>query len=291
MDECVKEDLTEPEAETPAASPAGPNPGDLAPAGAAAAPASREPGRQGWLLQTCVAWPFLVASSTFWSFLAVAGSLFYCCRGFVAFVTCGWANSALWGCGVELTVSGAEHLADGLPKFFVGNHQSALDIPVLLSALKGKVRFMAKHTLFHIPVWGWAMRRFGYIPVYRSSPKRFLRVLRDHLARITENPISLVVFPEGTRSLDGKLLPFRKGAMKILKMTELPVVPFWIEGSLAVNRPRTLRINPGSVRVTFAAPLPAEMVAAMPLDELQLRLRQTIGAGLGQAVESEGPVG
>ena len=193
-----------------------------------------------------------------------------------------WSRSLLATCGIDLSVAGAHHLADSRPRFFVGNHQGALDIPILITILKGRLRFMAKHTLFWVPLFGWLIWRYGYAPVNRSSTRVTIRSLDRMLDHLKRRPISFVVFPEGTRSPDGRLLPFRQGTMRICQRAGLEIVPFAIDGSRAVHQPRTWRINPGPVRVAFAQPIPAEEAMAASAGELNERLRREVQRCLEQ---------
>ncbi len=202
-----------------------------------------------------------------------------------ATLTAWWARVVLAVCGARLTVVGKEHVSAGVPTFFVGIHQSALDIPILVSALDGKVRFMAKRSLFSIPLFGWALKIYGYVPIDRSHPRATLRSLDRAVERLRHRPVSLVIFPEGTRSRDGRLLPFRRGAMKICGRVGFAVVPFVIDGSHRVNPPGPLRLRPGDVRVTFEPAISAERVADMSSQELHDCVRDIITRVAGQTEE------
>ena len=129
--------------------------------------------------------------------------------------------------------------------------------------------------------------RYGYAPIDRSSPRVTLRTLDRMLDRLRRDPISLAVFPEGTRSSDGKLLTFRRGTMKVGQRSELPIVPFTIEGSLAVYSRERFAANPGPVKLIFAEPIPASEVAAMSTMELHDRVKATIARQLGQTEEAK----
>jgi 1-acyl-sn-glycerol-3-phosphate acyltransferase len=216
---------------------------------------------------------------------ALLMGLVYPSRRVVAFAAVVWSRVILSLAGVRLTIEGKERVADRVPRFFMGNHQSALDIPILLLALDGYVRFMAKDTLFRIPVFGWVLLRYGYAPIDRSNPRVTLRTIEHMLERLRRDPISIAVFPEGTRSSDGRLLPFRRGTMKVGQRSGLPVVPFSIEGSLAVYSRDHFAANPGPVKLIFAAPIPVEEVAAMSTPELHDRVKATIARQLGQPEE------
>lgn len=211
--------------------------------------------------------------------------LIYPSRRVIAFASLVWSRVILFLAGVRLTIEGKERVADGIPRFFMGNHQSALDIPILLYALDGHVRFMAKDTLFRIPVFGWVLLRYGYAPIDRSSPRVTLRTLGRMLERLRRSPISLAVFPEGTRSSHGGLLTFRRGTMKVGQRSGLPIVPFSIEGSLAVYNRERFAANPGPVKLIFAEPIPPEEVAAMSTTELHDRVKAIVARQLGQTEE------
>lgn len=197
-----------------------------------------------------------------------------------------WATAILRTAGVRLTIEGKEHIADASSRFFMGNHQSALDIPILVAALRGGAQFMGKDTLLRIPLFGRLLLLYGYVPVHRSQPRVTLRTLNRMLTRIREKPFSLVVFPEGTRERDGRLLPFRMGTMKIGREAGLPIVPFSIDGSMAVSHRDVFRVCPGPVRLTFSKPIPAKAVMAMSPAELHDRVHEAVLQGLGQPSSS-----
>lgn len=187
-----------------------------------------------------------------------------------------WGQVILWCAGVRLTVKGWEAASASVPAFFLGNHQSDLDIPILLAALRGNVRFLAKDSLFRVPLFGWVIRRYGFAPIYRGNVRKTLGALNKMLAVMKRRPISMTAFPEGTRSPDGRLLPFRRGTMKIVQQAGLPVVPFAIDGSICVHHAESLlRVWPGKVTLTFAEPIPADAVVHMDQDQLA---RQVVGA-------------
>lgn len=198
-------------------------------------------------------------------------------RRFLAWTARFWARNILRICGAKLLVQGQSNFSDGRARFFVGNHQSALDIPVLMAALNGEVRFMAKDSLFRIPVLGWIMSRYDFVPVDRSNARRAHQALERMVERVRKDPISYAVFPEGTRSRDGGLLPFRRGTIKICQRSGLPVVPFAINGALAVHhRDDLFRAKPGPIRLTFGRPIPAEEVSTMSANDLYERVRSEV---------------
>jgi len=193
-----------------------------------------------------------------------------------------WSRVILTLAGVRLTVQGRDHIADGEPSFFVGNHPSALDIPILFTALDGNIRFMAKKSLFRIPLFGYVLKRYGFIPIDREHPRAALLACEGMVEQLKRDPISFAVFPEGTRSPDGRLLPFRKGALRICLQSGLRVVPFSIDGSHRVYNRLRFRATPGPVTLTFGEPIAVEDVAAMSARELHDRVRRAVACQLGQ---------
>ncbi|MBI3834239.1 MAG: 1-acyl-sn-glycerol-3-phosphate acyltransferase [Planctomycetes bacterium] len=191
-----------------------------------------------------------------------------------------WAVAVLYLSGVRLTVDGFEDVADRTPRFYVANHQSALDIPILLLSLKGDVRFFAKNTLFRIPIFGWVLARYGYVPIDRGNARQTLRSVDRVLSNLSGRPVSIAVFPEGTRSRDGRLQPFRKGTMKICQRSGMEIVPVTIDGSINVHHRDSFRATPGSVRVTFHPPIPTIEAQSLSSTELLDRIVQTISRQL-----------
>lgn len=217
--------------------------------------------------------------------VALIVGVFYPSRSVMAFCSRVWARAILFLAGVRLTIRGSEWIAGGAPRFYMGNHQSALDIPIMIHALRGNVRFMAKESLFRIPFFGWVIRRYGFIPIDRSNARRTLRTLDQMFTAVRRKPISVTVFPEGTRSRDGRLLPFRRGTMKVAQQVGFSVVPFAIDGSIRVLHPdRLLRVTPGPVTLSFAPPIAEEEVVQLPAADLQVRTAQAVADQLGQPV-------
>ncbi len=206
-------------------------------------------------------------------------------RRFYAWAALFWSRVVLFLSGTHLTIEGRSRTANAGPHFYMANHQSALDIPILAAALDGDVRFMAKKSLFRIPVFGWVIWRYGFVPIDRKSTRVTAQALDRMLARLRTNPASFAVFPEGTRTRDGKLLPFRRGTMKIGQRSQLPIVPVSIDGSFNVFSTNRFAAYPGPVRLVFHEPIPADEVAAMSTSELHDRVLGAIARELGQPFE------
>lgn len=192
-----------------------------------------------------------------------------------------WARGALWLVGVAVEVSGAENAAPGEAYVVASNHQSMLDILAVLIALQGRIalRFVAKRSIFWVPVLGWGMRLYGHAPVARESVKGSLEGLegaRRHVARRW----STFFFPEGTRSRDGKLLPFRLGAFRIAATSRAKVLPVTIDGSFAVMPKSRFTPRPGTIRVIVHPPIEPPEGTLASLRATAARCQEVIGAAL-----------
>jgi 1-acyl-sn-glycerol-3-phosphate acyltransferase len=175
--------------------------------------------------------------------------------------------------GVGVTVLGRERLEGLGPVVFVPNHQSHLDILVLLGHLPGATRFAAKQELWRHPVMAGVLDTLGMIPIDREHPERAVDVLR----RAGTTPQSLVVFPEGTRSRTGQLLPFKKGAFVLAIASGLPVVPVTLRGTRRLMpRGSRLTVTPGTVEIVLEEPIPTAGLCYEDRDALSDRVRAAI---------------
>ena len=222
-----------------------------------------------WTVETALLGPILVVSAYTRPSQRLAS--------FAAWI---WAEIFVCFSGMRLTVAGRSRLLPGKPYFIVSNHQSALDIPVILTILSGGCRFMAKDSLMRLPLFGFLIARNGVVPVDRTNVRATKRSLDAMIESLQLNPISFAVFPEGTRSVTGRLLPFRRGTMKICQRSGLPVVPLAIDGTRTVHKRGTWRFCPGDVRVTVCAPIPLEEVQALSTRALHDRVRNAIARAL-----------
>ena len=161
-----------------------------------------------------------------------------------------WGRSILWVSRVKVQIKGREHLPSSGAVIFMSNHQSNFDIPVFFSALPVQFRWLAKAELFKIPIFGRAMRGAGYISIDRSDPRSALRSLKKAAANI-RNGKSVLIFPEGTRSNDGKLLPFKTGGFSLAIDAGVPIIPLSIQGTRRVMAKGDKLIHRGRVCITL----------------------------------------
>jgi 1-acyl-sn-glycerol-3-phosphate acyltransferase len=164
-----------------------------------------------------------------------------------------WGRMGLWLNGVHVAVSGAEHIPDG-PVIFMSNHQSSFDILALMAAMPRRIHWIAKKELFDIPFFGQSMRRGGYIPLDRGDGRKALQSMDEAAVTIRQGK-SVVMFPEGTRTEDGLLLPFKRGGFILARKAAVPVVPVTINGSGRVNPANQIRLYSGDIRITLHPPV------------------------------------
>ena len=168
-----------------------------------------------------------------------------------------WSPVLLWAGGARLEVQGLENLDPERSYIFVSNHQSTIDIPTLFMALPFDTRFVAKKQLKYVPMLGWYMWAAKFVFVDRANHREAVRSLDDAGAQI-RGGISIIVFPEGTRSDDCRVHPFKKGPFALAMKARVPVVPVAIEGSGALMPKNSWQIRPGPIKVRVGKPIAPE---------------------------------
>ena len=187
-----------------------------------------------------------------------------------------WSRASLAAAGVKPAYEGLENATKSLPCVYISNHQSIMDIWSLIPVLPVSTRFVAKRSLFLIPFFGWALTVSGFIPIDRKNRARAVRSLATAAEKVRGGR-PVLLFPEGTRSRDGKLAPFKRGAFHLAIAAGVPVVPVAVSGSGAVLRPGGMfRIRRGTVRVSFAPPLDAASYGPDGIDRLSQDVRARI---------------
>jgi len=159
-----------------------------------------------------------------------------------------WARVILKVCGVEVELQGVENVRKDVPRLYMANHTSYFDIFALLSTLPVDFKFIVKQELMRIPIFGAAMRRAGYIGIERDDPRKALKSMHDAADRI-KNGASVLIFPEGTRSEDGCLQPFKAGGFHLALRSGCDIVPIAITGSREIVPKGSLRVQKGTIRV------------------------------------------
>jgi len=182
--------------------------------------------------------------------------------------------------GVSIRVNGLDLIDPKRQYIFMVNHQSNLDIPVLIQSLPGfQLRWLTKKELLWIPLFGWALWAAKEIFVDRADRNDALRSLNKAKARMAGG-ISVVIFPEGTRSSDGRLLPFKRGGFLLAARTQTAIVPVAINGSGNILPKGDWRLRRGVVEVTVSPPVAAADHRSASSRTLSAQVRERIAADL-----------
>jgi 1-acyl-sn-glycerol-3-phosphate acyltransferase len=166
-----------------------------------------------------------------------------------------WGRSILAASRIKVTVTGMSNIDPASPYIYMPNHQGNFDIPVLLGHLGVQFRWLAKMELFKIPIFGRAMRKAGYISIDRNNRESAFKSLAVAANQI-KNGVSVLIFPEGTRSRDGKIQSFKKGGFVMAIDAGVPIVPVVITGTRAIMPKGKFRVYKGHVRMDIQKPIP-----------------------------------
>lgn len=196
-----------------------------------------------------------------------------------------WARSILFASRIKVTVKGLANIDPNRSYIFMANHQSNFDIPVLLSYLPVRFRWLAKAELFKIPLFGLAMQKAGHISIDRFNRESAIESLTE-AARIIKNKGSVFIFPEGTRSRDGNLRPFKKGGFVLAIDSGVPIVPVIIQGTWQIMSKRGIRIKPGNVILEIQQPIETTNYTRKTKKELMEKVRQIIWASFEKEKQS-----
>ena len=209
-----------------------------------------------------------------------------------------WVGRLFWVPFIRFVVGVRVEREGSLPPGFRGpcvlvvNHQGYLDIPALMDCFPFGLRFLTKRILFWIPVFGWYLWLAGYVSIDRGHHGRALAGIDRARRRIHRRRTTIVVFAEGTRTRDGSVGRFKKGAFHLAIQTGVPIVPVSIRGSYDVLNRHSNRVRPGTIRVRIDEPIPVEGLTSSDVSDLLERTRQVVVAGVGRPVtEAPDPVG
>ena len=200
----------------------------------------------------------------------------------VSFVTVGgdtahkvgriWAKCILALSNIRVTVKGISNLKPGRSYIYMANHMSNFDIPVLQAYLPVQFRWLAKAELYKIPVFGYAMKRAGYISIDRSDRKSAIESL-NKAVNIIRDGVSVVIFPEGTRSSTHNIQPFKKGGFFLAVDSGVPIIPIIIRGTERIMPKKQLLIKPGNVTLEIAKPINSSDYTRKTKDDLMDKIR------------------
>ena len=187
-----------------------------------------------------------------------------------------WSHWILWASGVEVLVEGVENIPPDQPEIIVANHVSWLDIPAIATTVPKRTRFVAKKELERVPLFGMAMVRAGHISIDRADRASAIESLERAGAALRSDNSSVVIFPEGTRSADGQLKAFKKGAFMLALHTGVNVVPTAVVGSHEALPKHHWRLGRGPIIVRYGEPIPMAGFGPHNRDELVALVRERI---------------
>jgi 1-acyl-sn-glycerol-3-phosphate acyltransferase len=187
-----------------------------------------------------------------------------------------WARWMIWASGSRIKIEGLEHLPLDRPQIIASNHQSWYDVWALAAIIPKRYRFIAKEELRRVPLFGLAWASAGHISIDRKDRSKAIRALDEAAELMRTDKSSVVIFPEGTRSPTGELLPFKKGAFMMALRTGIEIVPAAVIGSRAVQKKGDWRVRPGTIIVRFGPPIDTSRYDEAHREELMLVVRESI---------------
>lgn len=183
--------------------------------------------------------------------------------------------------GVRVDVRGLERLDPGQTYIFTPNHQSLIEVPLWVAYLKRNIAYLGKKEVFKYPIFGYGIRLVGVVPVDRSNSPAAVESAKLATENLKRGK-SYVVYPEGTRSKDGGLLPFKKGAFMMAIDGGVPVVPITISGATKIMPKGKIKIFPSTVRVTIHEPISTAGYSKTNIGELVEKTREKVFSALGE---------
>lgn len=232
----------------------------------------------------------IALATLFFGFIAIVGSLLRVRGRLYFWATQQWSRGILWASAVPVVPHGMDRVDWSSPQVLVSNHVSFYDVFALAAILPAPYAFVAKKELERIPFFGMAWKAAGHISIDRSDRNSAIQSLRRAGQSIREQRSTVIIFPEGTRSLTGELLPFKKGAFTLAMEARVPVVPVVVRGSAEIQRPGSLRIRPRPIHVYFGEPFTPSEFAGTGTESFIAAVRGRMGEMLrATTTTSAGP--
>jgi len=186
-----------------------------------------------------------------------------------------WGKVALLANRVKVKVEGMENLKRQGPYIFMSNHQGSYDIFALLGHLPFQFKWLAKKELFSIPFFGWTMAAAGYIRIDREGTRETVKAMNEAAEKIRDG-MSVVIFPEGSRSSDGTIQPFKKGGFTLAIKSGVPVVPMAITGSREIMPKDRLTTTSGEIRMRIGHPIETQNFSMKDRNSLMEKVKEAI---------------
>jgi 1-acyl-sn-glycerol-3-phosphate acyltransferase len=197
-----------------------------------------------------------------------------------------YARLILRAAGVEVRIEGLEHIIHEGPQIIACNHQSFFDILVVMASIPLRTRFVAKKELFRVPFFGWAIHFLGHIRLDRQNRKQAFAAYEIAAETLVRERMHVVVFPEGTRSRSGLLLPFKKGPAVLAIAAGVTVVPCYCAGTFDILPKGSVLVRPHPVQLLFGPPLDAAGLTYDDRDAFTDRLYAAIAALRARSVDA-----
>src|SRR5205807_8956266 len=178
-----------------------------------------------------------------------------------------WARILVRAAGIDLHAENVERIDPAKRYIIIANHYSYFDIPCIFAAIPQPIRFMAKISLFKIPIFGWAIGRAGFIPIDRKNRRTAVKSFELAVDRIRKGN-TVVVFPEEGRSRERAMRPFQRGGFLLALRSGLPILPVAIDGTFDVYSARARWVKPGPVTIKIGTPIPTEGLTVRDKDRL-----------------------
>ncbi|MEK6757475.1 MAG: lysophospholipid acyltransferase family protein [Bacteroidota bacterium] len=165
-----------------------------------------------------------------------------------------WSRFILWIFGIKVTVRGVEHLDASKHYIYVSNHASMFDIPAVVVGIPDDLRFVLKKELTKVPLWGWALKYGHYITIDRGKARDAVKSLEEAAERMRTGA-SVILFAEGTRTRDGKLQPFKRGAFALAARAGVPIVPVAINNTFRILPKGSIHVRPANIEMVLDKPI------------------------------------
>lgn len=211
--------------------------------------------------------------------ITIAASYFDPAGNHVHYIGKFWARLNMLLSGVRVRLINRAAIDAGQSYIVMSNHQSHYDVWALIGFMPLQLRWVIKIELRKIPIFGLGCERMGHIFIDRGNPERAYKSLEAAGQKI-RNGASVVFFPEGTRSPDGKLLPFKKGGFSIALAAGVPILPITVRGSRAILPKGTARVRPGAIELMVHEPVPLDGYSSENREALMQKIRTVIESGL-----------
>ena len=196
-----------------------------------------------------------------------------------------WAKTILWVSGIKVRAKGQENADPRFPRIYMTNHQSYFDIFALLACLPVNFKFILKQELMKIPFLLIAMRRARYIGIEREDPRKAVQSINEAAEKI-KSGASVLIFPEGTRSIDGRLQPYKKGGFNLALKSGCDIVPVTICDSYRIVPKGSLRVNKGTFSMHIGNPISVKGYDKASITQLMDNVREVMLTHLKKDSES-----